>query len=58
MRYFKTLQDILDFKAGTVIEVVADGDQALGRLGSFNWGWDIPVFIMLRNPEWFEEVEK
>jgi hypothetical protein len=58
MRYFKTLQDILEFKAGTVIEFVVDDLFSMGRLGSFGFGWDIPLFIVLKNPEWFQEIQR
>ena len=58
MRYFKTLKEILEFKPGTIIEYVVDDPNCMGRLGSFSWGWDIPLKIILANPEWFEEITK
>lgn len=58
MRYFKTKQQILDFKAGTVIEYVVDDPNSMGRLGTFSWGWDIPLKVVLNNPDWFEEIKE
>ena len=43
----------MEHPAGTQIEVMVD----MGRLGTFWNGWDIPLFIMEENTEWFEEVE-
>ena len=53
MRIFKTKQDILEYLAGTEIEVMVD----MGRLGTFWNGWDIPLFIMEKNIDWFEEIQ-
>ena len=52
MRKFKLLRDILEFKAGTIVEV--EGDYI--HLGYGDWGWEIPLFIVKRNPEWFEPI--
>ena len=44
---YKLLKDILEFKAGTVVEV--EGDYI--HLGYAEYGWDIPLFIVERNKD-------
>jgi hypothetical protein len=48
MRY-KLLKDILDFKAGTILTMV-NGE---AHMGWKEFGYDIPLFIIKRNPLWF-----
>lgn len=48
LKVFKLVQDFLDFKTGYII--------SNGKLGALPWGWELPEFIMVRNPEWFEDV--
>lgn len=52
MRKFRTKKDILDYPAGTEIEVMVD----MGRLGTFWDGYDIPLFIFEKETDWFEEI--
>lgn len=56
---FKLLKDILEFKAGTIISISykAAGD-GFAHLGWQDYGWEIPLFIIERNPEWFERVKE
>lgn len=42
------MQDLWDFKIGYII--------SNGKLGSLPWGWELSEFIMVRNPQWFEDV--
>jgi hypothetical protein len=64
MRY-KLLRDILEFKVGTIIYVTYAAipcdppwlSAGFAQLGHPDWGWKIPLFIIKRNPEWFEEIE-
>lgn len=48
MKIFKLQQDLLGFKKGYVINQ--------GLLGKLPWGWEIPESIMIRNPNWFEDI--
>lgn len=51
---YRLLKDILNFKAGTILWT----DEVNGHLGRIEWdGWEIPIFIMDRNPTWFERIE-
>lgn len=52
MRRFKTKKTILDYPAGTEIEVMVD----LGRLGSFWDGWDLSLITLEKEKDWFEEI--
>ena len=51
IKRFKLLKDILDYKAGYIMQVEKD----MGILG-FDKEWAIPLFIIEKNPKWFEPI--
>lgn len=50
---YRLLQSILEFKAGYLMQT----DNEFGYLGQLPWGWAIPLFIIDREPKWFQKVE-
>lgn len=46
---YKLLKDILEFKAGSIYQL----ENGYIHLGYMEHGWDIPEFILIRNPDYF-----
>lgn len=51
---FELVKPIFEYPIGYIIEVDEHG---WGSLGSNEWGWPIPFFILENNPDWFKRVD-
>lgn len=52
IRFFKLKRDILDYEVGYQLWA----DDFNGHLGELPWGWEIPLEIIEKEKEWFEEI--
>ena len=48
---YKLLKELLDWHPGYIIELSATGK--FGWLGSGDYGWELPIEILHKYPDWF-----